>query len=115
MEHPVTIKIYVTVQGREPFTEWLHGIKDAKSRAIIRARLNRIRLGNFGDCHSVGDGVHEFRIDYGPGYRIYFGRVGVKVILLLCGGDKGSQSRDTVKAKEYLKDYQSRGVNYGKK
>ena len=105
MEHPVTIKIYVTVQGREPFTEWLHGIKDAKSRAIIRARLNRIRLGNFGDCHSVGDGVDEFRIDYGPGYRIYFGRLGAKMILLLCAGTKRGQQKDIERAKLYWNAY----------
>ena len=101
----MTIRIYVTVQGREPFTEWLHCIEDAKSRAIIRARLNRIRLGNFGDCHSVGDGVHEFRIDCGPGYRIYFGRQGAKMILLLCAGIKRGQGRDIERAKRYWKAY----------
>jgi putative addiction module killer protein len=105
MEHPVTIKIYVTVQGRAPFTEWLHRIEDARSRAVIRARLNRIRLDNFGDCHSVGDGVHEFRIDYGPGYRIYFGRLGAKMILLLCAGTKRGQQKDIERAKLYWKAY----------
>jgi putative addiction module killer protein len=105
MEHPVTIKIYVTVQGRAPFTEWLHRIEDARSRAVIRARLNRIRLENFGDCRSVGDGVHEFRIDYGPGYRIYFGRLGAKMILLLCAGTKRGQQKDIERAKLYWKAY----------
>ena len=71
MEHLATIEIYVTPRGRKPFVEWLHRIEDVKSRAVIRAWLNRIRLGNFGDCHSVGDDVHEFRIDYGPGYRTW--------------------------------------------
>jgi len=101
----VTIKIYVTVQGREPFTEWLRRIEDVRSRAVIRARLNRIRLGNFGDCHSVGDGVYEFRIDYGPGYRIYFGRLGAKMILLLCAGSKRGQQKDIERAKLYWKAY----------
>ncbi len=101
----MTIKIYVTVQGREPFTEWLRRIEDVRSRAVIRARLNRIRLGNFGDCHSVGDGVYEFRIDYGPGYRIYFGRLGAKMILLLCAGSKRGQQKDIERAKLYWKAY----------
>ena len=105
MEHLVTIEIYVTEHGRKPFTEWLHRIKDVKTRATIRARLNRIRLGNFGDCHSVGDGVHEFRIDYGPGYRIYHGRLDAKVILLLCAGTKRSQQKDIEKAKLYWRKY----------
>lgn len=101
----MTIEIYVTAQGRKPFSEWLHRIKDVKVRAIIRARLNRIRLGNFGDCHSIGEGVHEFRIDYGPGYRIYFGRAGVKIILLLCAGTKRGQQKDIERAKLYWKEY----------
>ncbi len=69
------------------------------------SRLNRIRLGNFGDCHSVGDGVDEFRIDYGPGYRIYFGRLGAKMILLLCAGTKRGQQKDIERAKLYWKAY----------
>ena len=101
----MTIEIYVTPRGRKPFIEWLQRIDDVKLRAIIRARLNRIRLGNFGDCHSVGDGVHEFRIDYGPGYRIYFGRVGARVILLLFAGTKRGQQKDIEKAKLYWKDF----------
>jgi putative addiction module killer protein len=105
MEHPVTIEIYVTTQGRKPFIEWLHRLEDVKSRAIIRVRLNRIRLGNFGDCHSVGDGVQEIRIDYGPGYRLYFGRVGTKVILLLCAGTKRGQGKDIERAKLYWKEF----------
>ena len=105
MEHQISLDIYVTDQGRKPFTEWLHRIEDVKARAIIRARLNRIRLGNFGDCRSVGDGVHEFRIDYGPGYRIYFGRVGLTVILLLCAGTKRNQGKDIERAKRYWTAY----------
>lgn len=71
-----TILIYERPGGKSPFQEWLLGLKDPKARAIVRARLNRVELGNFGDCKSVGDGVFEFRISYGPGYRVYFGRVG---------------------------------------
>jgi putative addiction module killer protein len=72
-------------------------------------------MGNFGDCKNVGDGVSELRICYGPGIRIYYSRVGSKIVLLLCGGDKGSQAKDINKAKEFLKDYQSREKIYGKK
>ena len=78
-------------------------------------RLDRLKLGNFGDCKTISDGVSELRIHYGPGIRIYYAKTGNKVILLLCGGDKGSQKKDIDKAKEYLKDYQSRGKRYGTK
>ena len=83
-------------------------MKDVKARARIRVRINRIRLGNFGDCKPVGSGVSEFRIDYGPGYRVYFGRVGEKPVLLLCGGSKKNQENDIKLAKEYWYDYKRR-------
>jgi putative addiction module killer protein len=85
---PKQLLIYVTQDGREPFSEWLVSLKDAKARAKIRVRLDRVSLGNPGDCHGVGEGVQELRIDYGPGYRVYFGQEGHAVVLLLCGGDK---------------------------
>ncbi|UCD82952.1 MAG: type II toxin-antitoxin system RelE/ParE family toxin [Desulfobacterales bacterium] len=94
--------------GRCPFRNWLKSLKDINARARIRVRLNRIRLGNFGDCKSVGSGVSEFRIEYGPGYRVYFGRVGKKLILLLCGGSKKNQEKDIELAKEYWNDYKKR-------
>lgn len=78
-------------------------------------RLDRLRLGNFGDCKTLQDGVSELRIHYGPGIRIYYGKIANKIILLLCAGNKGSQNRDINKAKEYFNDYQSRGLNNGKK
>ncbi len=71
-------------------------------------RLNRIRLGNFGDCKSVGSGVSELRVPYGPGYRVYFGRKGNKVVILLYGGHKKTQSRDIALAQEYWEDYRQR-------
>jgi putative addiction module killer protein len=73
--------------------------------AILQARLNRIRLGNFGDSKPVGDGVEELRIDFGPGYRVYFGRDGQTVIVLLCAGSKQTQSKDTETAKAFWRDY----------
>jgi len=85
------------------------------TRAKILTRLDRLRLGNFGDCEPIGAGAYELRIHYGPGIRIYYSRVENKIVLLLCGGDKSSQVRDINKAKEYLEDYRWREKNHGKK
>ncbi len=109
------IEIYETPSRKRPFEGWIQDIREIHTRAKILTRLDRLMLGNFGDCKMIGEGVHELRIHYGSGIRIYYARVGNKVILLLCGGDKGSQAKDIKKAKEYLKDYQSREKNYVKK
>jgi putative addiction module killer protein len=106
--HEKEVRTYLTKDGEAPYEEWLAKLRDARTRGIIRARINRVRLGNFGDCLSVGDGVFEFQIDYGPGYRVYFGQEGSDLVILLCGGDKSSQHRDIDKAKEYWADYRSR-------
>lgn len=103
---PQEIRIYQTADGSEPFSKWYQRLKDRKGKQIIRARLARLRLGNFGDCKSVGAGVWELRIPFGPGYRVYFGREGERVVILLCGGDKSSQDRDIEKAQGYWADYQ---------
>jgi len=95
------IRIYKTPQGREPFTEWLQNLGDVKMRARIRARLDRLAFGHYGDRKPVGHNVHELRLDFGPGYRIYFGEHGRQLIILLCGGDKNSQSADIAKAQAY--------------
>jgi putative addiction module killer protein len=88
-----------------PFSDWLASLKDARAVGIVRARLNRIRLDNFGDCRSVGSGVEELRIDFGPGYRVYYGRDGSLAVILLCGGSKGTQGRDILRAQRYWKEY----------
>ncbi len=98
----------MTEDGLAPFGEWLASLRDIKARAKIRVRLDRVGLGNFGDCHGVGDGVQELRIDYGPGYRVYFGQVGSTVVLLLCGGDKSTQAKDIEQAKRYWSEYRRR-------
>lgn len=105
---PREIEIYLTEEGRAPFAEWLDSLRDIRGRAKIRTRLDRVRLGNFGDVASVGEGVEELRIDFGPGYRVYCGQVGSKVVLLLCGGDKSTQTQDVLQAKSYWKDYKKR-------
>lgn len=102
------LREYATTNGKSPFSEWLNSLKDVQGRAKIRIRLDRLRLGNRGDCKAVGGGVQELRIDFGPGYRVYFGEDGKTLILLLCGGDKSTQSRDIERAKANWQDYKQR-------
>jgi putative addiction module killer protein len=89
-----------TLLRSSKFAAWFDALADERAQDKIVARLGRVRLGNFGDCRSVGEGVRELRIDVGPGYRVYFVRRGPAVYLLLTGGDKGSQQRDIEAAKE---------------
>ena len=96
---------YLDETQRNPFREWLEALRDRDARARIRVRINRIRQGNFGDCKTVGGGVSELRIDYGPGYRVYFGRRGETIVILLCGGDKRTQTRDIASAQMRWQDY----------
>ena len=102
------IQIYQTEEKDSPFENWLDNLNDIKAKARILQRIDRIALGNFGDCEPVGDGVHELRIDYGPGYRIYFGNDGKRLVVLLCGGTKKRQGKDINKAKGYWEDYKLR-------
>ncbi|PIT98859.1 MAG: addiction module killer protein [Bdellovibrionales bacterium CG10_big_fil_rev_8_21_14_0_10_45_34] len=110
---PKELRTYETSDGKRPFDEWLDGFNDKATLARIVARLNRVALGNLGDVKSVGSGVSELRLAFGKGYRVYFAREGDKIILLLCGGDKGSQDKDIREAKAYLQDYRRR--DHGKK
>ena len=99
---------YQTAEGRVPLSEWLDGLRDGRARARIVARIDRLSIGLLGDWRGVGDGVCELRIDYGAGYRVYYGREGAALILLLCGGDKRTQAKDIERAHEYWKDYEAR-------
>ena len=92
------------VRQTQAFADWLANLKDSGARKIIGRRLARVELGLLGDWKPVGNGVAELRFDHGPGYRVYFARRGDVVIILLCGGDKGSQSRDIARAKAMLAD-----------
>ena len=103
---PREIQEFINAEGRAPYQEWVNSLKDVKTRARIRQRVDRLELGNMGDCESVGDGVYELRLDFGPGYRIYFGQIGTTIVLLLCGGTKKKQQQDIDQAKKYWKDYQ---------
>jgi putative addiction module killer protein len=99
---------YQRADGGEPFTEWLSGLRDKAAEARIRVRLLRVEAGNFGDCEPVGDGVTELRIHVGAGYRVYLGRHGKSWVILLCGGDKGSQAADIKRAKDYWSEWKRR-------
>lgn len=99
------VQIYVAHNGKAPFTQWMHSLRDTQTKARILTRIDRVRLGNLGDCESVGTGVYEMRIHFGPGYRVYFGLHGAEVVLLLCGGDKSSQTRDIEMAKSYWREF----------
>jgi len=105
---PRDIRRYITSDGRVPFVEWLDSLRDTKAKTNINKRLDRVSLGNLGDYRSVGEGVCELRIDYGPGYRVYFGQIGSTIVLLLCGGDKSTQEQDIRRAIEYWTDYRRR-------
>jgi putative addiction module killer protein len=102
----IKIVIYATHTGKEPFSNWENQL-DKPIRAMIMRRLDRIKLGNFGDIKQIrnGNGIWELRIDCGPGYRIYLGRDGMKIIVLLAGGSKKTQTRDIAKAKQYWAEY----------
>jgi putative addiction module killer protein len=102
------LREYLTETGHNPFREWLHSLRDLQARARIRVRLNRVRLGNLGDCKPVGEGVMELRLDFGPGYRVYFGQQADVLVILLCGGDKRTQTRDITSAKQYWQSYKRR-------
>lgn len=102
------IRRYLTAAGKDVLGEWMAGLRDARSQAKIIARIDRLAVGNFGDSKSLRGGLHELRIDWGPGYRVYFALVSRDRVLLLCGGDKRKQSSDIIRALEYLNDYRER-------
>jgi putative addiction module killer protein len=102
------------IRRTDEFAKWLKKLKDANAKARINLRIRRVLLtGNLGDYKPVGEGVSEIRIDYGPGYRVYFGRRGNEIILLLIGGDKSTQQRDIAKAKQLNKEYEQDEENDG--
>ncbi|MDE2937971.1 MAG: type II toxin-antitoxin system RelE/ParE family toxin [Chloroflexota bacterium] len=87
------------------FKRWVGSLRDRRAKARINARLRSLSLGNFGDSSYVGDGIFEMRIHYGPGYRLYYLREGATLVVLLCGGDKGSQGRDIERARRLALDW----------
>ncbi len=102
------LRRYLTASGKDVFGEWLSALRDVRTRAKIVARIDRLSVSNFGDCKALRGGLFELRIDWGPGYRVYFAHVGKECVLLLCGGDKRKQPSDIKRALEYLTDYRER-------
>lgn len=104
----IELRRYQLEDESTPVTEWLCGLRDTRARAQIEVRLRRVSAGNFGDCKSVGEGVSELRVDVGAGYRVYYGKHGQALVILLCGGDKGSQQTDIMHAKACWADWKRR-------
>lgn len=102
------VRHYLTREAQNPILDWLRELRDTQAKVAIVRRLNRLEQGNFGDFKPLREGVHELRIDVGPGYRVYYARSGKAVILLLCGGAKRTQDRDIERACAYWRDWQSR-------
>ena len=101
---PFAIREFLTTSGTNPFRHWLLTL-DTKTRARVQARIFKVESGNLGSYRSVGDGIFEFKMDFGPGYRIYFSFIEGETLLLLVGGDKSSQKKDIRKAIRYLESY----------
>jgi putative addiction module killer protein len=99
----------IEVRQSETFRRWRNRLKDQRIRAMVASRLDRLAFGNAGDVRPVGAGISELRIDYGPGYRIYYKRHGDTIILLLCGGDKRTQANDIETAKRLAKEWSEKG------
>jgi putative addiction module killer protein len=97
----------IEVRQSEVFASWLESLKDERARAKVLVRIRRLSLGNFGDVKPVGEGVSELRIDFGPGYRLYYVRRGKALVVLLCGGDKSTQVKDIEAAKAMAKQLKS--------
>lgn len=99
------IQEFITKDGKNHFKEWFDSLKDIRAQVKVDVKIARLRLGLFGDAKSVGKEVYELRIHFGPGYRIYYGLEGIKIVILLCAGDKSSQKKDIKKAATFWEEY----------
>jgi len=102
---PKQVVFYADANGNEPFWAWLNKLRDKQGRRRILNRLLRVQQGNYGDVEPIGEGLSELRLFFGSGYRVYFGEEEENIVVILCGGDKDSQSRDIENAKAYWKEY----------
>jgi putative addiction module killer protein len=105
---PTKVTLYLAETGKCPYEEWFGKLRDPVAKAKVAGRIDKVKDGNYGDCESVGEGVIELRIHYGPGYRVYCLPDGDQLVILLCGGTKKAQQADIKKAKEYAQDYRRR-------
>ncbi len=103
-----TIRYYLTPKGKAPFVQWIKRFKDHTTRLRIERRIERLELGNYWDCEPVGEGVFELKLNFGPGYRVYFAEEGDTIIVLLYGGNKSTQSKDIQTAKEHWRELRGR-------
>lgn len=104
------LRHYVTPNGKDVYMEWRNRLRNHQAAIAIDRRLNRLAFGNFGDHKHLVEGVWELRMDVGAGYRVYYAIDGVKVVLLLCAGDKSTQKSDIKRAREYWQDWKNRGL-----
>ena len=104
------ILTYATEAGQVPLEDYLNALRDRRAKLHIARRIHRAAAGNLGDHHSLDGGVHEMRIDHGPGYRIYFAWHGQRLVLLLLAGDKTTQAADIDRARSYLADFKRRNA-----
>lgn len=104
---PREVIVYVDSYGKEPFTDWVNGLRDSKGRRRVLMRMQKLNQGIYGDHKPLGDGVIELRFFFGPGYRVYVGEHDNKIVILL-GGDKDSQKNDIQRAKNFWKEYKNR-------
>lgn len=95
------------IKQSSTFSSWLDGLRDENARGRILVRMRRLSLGNPGDVKPVGSGISEMRVDYGPGYRVYYKQQGRTIAVLLCGGDKSTQTKDIERAKQIAKEWES--------
>lgn len=105
---PRQVEDYVSSDGKDIFQDWIDDLSDQRARVLIDKTIAKVRLGNLGDHKSVGDGVQEIRLNFGPGYRIYFAEHGNSLVILLCGSTKRRQQQVIVEAKRYWKDWKER-------
>jgi putative addiction module killer protein len=108
MENVIEIRHYLSRAGKDIFDDWLTELADARAQAKVASRINRLAAGNFGDCKSLRQGLYKLRIDWGPGYRVYYAMIGKVCVLLLWGGDKRKQAGDIERALQFLNDYKRR-------
>ena len=99
-----TVEYYVASDGSTPYFDWLVSLPDSKTGARIAARVDRIEDGNFGDHKSIGTGLWELRLDFGPGYRVYYVRTGLTIVVILGGGRKSTQRKDILNARRYARE-----------
>ena len=107
------VRNYITPDGQNPFRQWLTQLPDKRAKANIQRRIARLEEGNFGDFKRLNRDIYELRINYGPGYRVYFGMFTSRIVILLCGGRKGTQRRDITRAQNYWNELRGRDNEHG--